>query len=226
MFETLGSHETDPGTGLPVWRMVPAEVIVEFLRRYRTVQTRRTFDADTAADYIEAQVNEGELEQWTVAVRTQMRAAEGLPPFPLRAPTLREVNAISRTRLKSDLTSIGVLTQPAVRDTPLRGDEEIGLSPAAADAARAALAAGDHESLREALIAQRERGDGLLIVYPISRKSRPRPGSDDRLDLFDDADAPDKAVDVAGVAIVFPRSDSTATVEYVAGSAPEDDPYE
>jgi hypothetical protein len=57
-------------------------------------------------------------------------------------------------------------------------------------------------------------------VYPISRFSRPQPGSTDRIDLFDD---PQAGQDVTGIAIGFPPSDSGATIEYVTGSVEADE---
>jgi hypothetical protein len=59
-----------------------------------------------------------------------------------------------------------------------------------------------------------------MIVYPVSPLSTPRPGSTTRLDLFDD---PEGKPVVVGIALIFPESDSAATVEYISGSSPTED---
>jgi hypothetical protein len=56
------------------------------------------------------------------------------------------------------------------------------------------------------------------VIYPISRYSKRRANSTERIDLFDD---PELGVSVIGLALGFPPSKSVASVEYVAGSAAE-----
>ena len=122
---------------------------------------------------------------------------------------------IVRTRLRSAEDSIGSLVSPANRGRPGAGDEEIGLSSeqlqqAAAKMERAGLRYG------EALRSVRSRDEALLLIYPISRFSRPTPQHEkNRRLLFDD---PDRGQTVIGVALVFPESDSAATIEYLVGS--------
>ena len=209
-FGSLGaSPETDP-SGAPLWRGVDWELVVELLSRYRTVQDRITFDADAARRYIEAQAEEGELLRWDVAVGALRSQDDALGVVDLGVSNF---NAISRSRLKHDPDSIGVLTNPAERSGPMRqGDEEIGLSDEQISLARQELAEEEFESIREALLAQRDQTEGLLVAYPISPNSRPRAGSTKRIPLFDD---PDQGAAVIGLALGFPPSDSAATVEYV-----------
>jgi hypothetical protein len=214
--EFFGSLARDPeadASGAPLWRGVEWELVVELLGRYRTVQDRITFDADAARRYIEAQARVGELLRWDVAISALQERDEALGVVDMGIPGFSGFNAISRSRLRDDLDSIGVLTNPAQKKGPMRqGDEEIGLADEQITLARQELAEEEFESIREALLAQREPAEGLLIAYPISANSQPRANSTKRIPLFDD---PDQGAPVIGIALGFPPSESAATVEYV-----------
>ena len=204
-------------TGVPLWTDVRWEQVLEFLSHYQTVQNRTTFDAGAAASYLAAQVSSDELLTWQVAIAEQATRVESLGDVDLSTEGSLPVNPISRSRLKADMSSIGVLTNPAEKTGPIRqGDEEIGLTDEAIAQARHEFADQKFENIRHALLAQRGPNEGLLVIYPISRYSVPRAGSTKRLPLFDDPDGDGETV--AGVALAFPPSESEATIEYVAGS--------
>lgn len=212
----LGVPGIDP-SGALFWDGVPADAVVELLANYQTVQDRTSFDADAARRYILAQLGNDELQHWQVAIRTQQQESDLLKTIDLGVDGYGEVNAIARTRLKNDPTSIGVLTNPAKKSGPIRqGDEEIGLSDKQIQTARQELAEDEFDSIREALIAQRPTTRGLLVIYPISRYSKKRANSTDRVDLFENPDTEGETI--VGLALAFPPSESAATVEYVAGS--------
>jgi hypothetical protein len=217
----LGAPNEDP-SGVPLWDDVPWERVHEFLHRYRTVQDRTSFDADAAANYIEAQVQHGELVCWNVAIAAQAQLVGRLGQVDLGVEHEGPLNAISRTRLKTDRNSIGVLTNPAQSGGPTRrGDEEIGLTDEEILSARQEFGDRKYERIRDALLAQRSPEEGLLVLYPISRHSVPRATSDKRLPLFDNPDTDGETV--IGVALGFPPSDSEATIEYVTGSVARGD---
>ncbi len=204
--------ETDQ-SGAPLWRGVDWQLVVELLTRYRTVQDRITFDADAARHYIEAQVAADELVRWDVAIGSLREPDSNLGGVDLGMSGIPEVNAISRTRLKDDPESIGALTNPAQKEGDIRrGDEEIGLTDDQIMHARQELAEEKFETIREALLAQRNPAEGLLVVYPISPHSQPRANSRKRLALFEDSNT---APPVIGLALGFPPSGSAATVEYL-----------
>ena len=208
-------------SGLPLWREVSWEAVIELLAEYRTVQDRITFDADAVRQYIEVQaVDHQELVQWQVAIRTLQREDPNLRTVDFHATDLGPVNAIGRTRLRKDPTSIGVLTEPANKSGATReGDEEIGLTDAQIMDARQQLAEEEYDSIRDALLAQRPTSQGLLVIYPISRYSKRKPNSTAREDLFDE---PERGVGVIGLALGFPPSESAAAIEYVAGSVAQE----
>jgi hypothetical protein len=218
----LGLPVTEPGGAL-FWGSVDWQVIESFLRRYRTVQDRTSFDADAAADYIRDQVGKAtELITWQVAVATQARTVERLKTEDLHIEGVPTVNTISRTRLRHDLSSIGALTNPAQLVDYRRGDDEIGLTQESLVQARDEFADGKYEFLRDALLAQRDPRQGLLVIYPISRYSAPRGNTDKRTNLFDKPEEDGETV--IGCGLAFPPSESAATVEYISGSgAGQDD---
>jgi hypothetical protein len=219
--EGLGDPENSDER-IPMWTGVPWEKVCEFLRGYSTVQSRTSFDSEAAVNYVERQVDQQELRSWRVAIASQQKRVDELGGIDLGLKDPEEVNAISRSRLKDDPTSIGVLTNPARSDGPIhQGDEEIGLTDEQIQVARREFADGKFERIRDALLAQRDPDEGLLVLYPISRNSKPEPGSAKRLDLFED---PEAGQAVIGLALAFPPSESAATIEYVmAGSANEDE---
>jgi hypothetical protein len=218
----LGSAPTTEPGGALFWSGIDWELVEAFLRRYRTVQDRTSFDADAAADYIRDQVSTArELTTWQVAIVSQRRTVERLGTEDLHVVGHSAINTISRTRLRGDTSSIGALTNPAQQDELRRGDEEIGLPDEALDQARHDAADKKFESLRDAILNQRDPREGLLILYPISRYSTPRGTPRKRIDLFDKPD--EEGETVIGCAIAFPPSGSAATVEYISGSSTRDD---
>lgn len=210
----LGSPtSSEPGriiwTGIN-WRMIDA-----FLSEY-SVDPRSSFlDITAVRQYIAAQVRQDELTEWTVAVVSQVNRSLDAEDLQILGHPL--VNTIGRTRLKDRPHSVGVLVNPATsQNAPGSGDEEIGLSEEQRLRARANFANGEFADFGSALRSERDRRDGLLLVYPISKQSKPRDNSTQRIALFEQPDQ--NGCTVVGLALVFPRSDSAATIEYIVGS--------
>ncbi len=196
----------------PVWSAVPAATVIGFLRHFRLDDESRSISVPLITAYIERLLDVGELNQWTVAVcgresldRTLGTVDWGLP---------NAISQISRSRL-GETDSVGVITSP--------GDEAIGLSPElkqqARDAVAAAQANGEKKSDNSAAREVRPATEGLLLLYPISRKS----GYDlndggKRRPLLDDPNGP-QARDLVGLALSFPRSAQSQRVDaFLEGS--------
>lgn len=182
--------------GLPVWSGIAAESVLAFLGNYRVDDQVRSISLPLLRGYIEGQLELGELAQWTIAVvgRTSPDRALGDPDLNLVGG---RVHSISRSRLKSDPNSIGVLTSP--------GDEQIGLTREQVEQAAAReteLGIGANPAAREV----REASTGLLLLYPISRFSgQGIEGGKGRQPLFEQPESA-AARDIMGLAISFPRS--------------------
>ena len=217
--ELLRSLSVPSGTprgadGRPAWQNVPWQYIAGFLRQFRTAQDAISFDADTAAKYICVQAERyGELTNWTVAVRCGSSLDEKLGGWDLGIDGIQDVPAISRSRLKADNGSIGVLTNPARIDDLAAGDEATDLTMEQLNAA--ALAVREFPTVGHAIRWHRPRTNGLLMIYPISPYSKAKAANvKNRVDLFEE---PAGRPLIVGIAISFPPSDTGATVEYVAG---------
>lgn len=123
---TAGPRPTD---GRPMWQGVPWSYIEAYLKRFRTAQDAMSFDADTAARYIRTQAERhDELVTWTVAVRCATKRDQLLGDVDLGIEDVGSVPAMSRSRLKADNGSIGVLTTSAKRNDLSIGDEAVDLT--------------------------------------------------------------------------------------------------
>jgi len=212
----LGPQNATDAKGRPGWAGVPWQRIDDFLGGYKSMQAPDSFDSLTLRRYIKVQAEQhGELVRWLVSVRSLPGYDDDLQGEDLGVIGVGSVNCMSRSRLKADPNSIGVLTSPPRLDgEPGQGDEEFGLSTEAIERARIGRRNQVFRKLGSALRAERNVAEGLLLLYPVSRYSKGT--TEDRQDLFDD---PQTGCTVVGVAIVFPVSGSAATVEYAAGPA-------
>jgi hypothetical protein len=212
-FGKLGRPGTDQENRY-IWEGVRAEDIDEFLAEY-SIDPRSTFmDAGAVRQYISKQNLQDELIRWRVAVISQGSATDtenlNIQDFPA-------INTISRTKERSNPRSIKALVNPAtVGGRAGAGDEEIGLSPAQMERARVNARNGVFDTLGRALRVERDPREGLLLLYPISRFSTPRGNSDVRVPLFENPER--DGCTVVGIALVFPASESAATIEYIVGS--------
>jgi hypothetical protein len=219
LFADLGNpNHPESSDTQPAWANVPWQTVDAFLSRYR-FDPRGSHEMGAIRQYLQAQVRQDELVEWLIAMPALTTPDNRLGTEPLLSVRGLPASRISRTRLLNKPYDIGTLINPATLDGPPHsGDEEIGLSDEQLTAARAeALADTDVRGrFPRALRRQRDARQGLLLLYPISPESRPRAGTETRLPLFDDP-ARD-GLTVLGIALVFPSSDSAATIEYVVGS--------
>jgi hypothetical protein len=206
------NHQPKVGAPLPAWKHVPWQAVDAFLERYK-LDPRGSLHMWFIRRYIELQVNHGELTEWCVSIRGQNQETR-LGTEPLLAPRGVPVNCIRRTRKRNAPNSIGALITPATRSgADGSGDEEVGLTQAKIEKAR--QRATTSEELQDLLRSARSPTEGLLLMYPISSRSRPSVEDGDRLPLFDD---PAGGCTVIGISLVFPQSASPAVVEYTLGS--------
>lgn len=204
----LGTPEFDGSK--PVWPGVAPRSVIEFLNNFR-VTPQTAIDPPSVVDYIDKQLQNGELTRW----RVLLSCAEETRPEPLWNEDLGVAGMPSvalkgRTRKKGDPTSLGVVTEP--------DDELVGLSEADLRAAVDDAKDGKYTSLAEAYRAHRDPAEGLLMLYPISAATQPLKNSTTRIPLFAE---PDKAATLIAYAVSFPFSRSDATVEYISAPPPK-----
>jgi len=195
----------------PCWSNITPDLIIEFLNTYHIYPDARNISLHLLIAYIQKQIENNELIKWTVAIRSRGKTHEKLGEIDLGL--LRPLPMFSRSRLKSNPESLGVITEP--------GDEEIGLSNAQLlEAKRIQSADGKKIGVNPAARMVRPATDGLLLIYPISRFSgfdKDPQGARQRLyDNPEDA----RCKDIIGLALSFPKSKTEKAVkgEYVIGT--------
>ena len=195
----------------PCWSGIPPEHILRFLESFHTISDD-PIDPTSISQYIHLQVEQGELCSWRVLVCSAKNPRDRLGTEDLGVVGISELPLLERSRKLVPSTSCGVITD--------KDDETHGLSPEQLECAEEEWKDRLHPSRAHAFRAQRSREEGLLLIYPISKYSQPRRVASNRVQrrqpLFDD---PERGVTVVGYAMSFPRSDSAATVEYVAGAS-------
>lgn len=201
----------------PLWageRTVAGQAVLGFLQRFRIDDATRSVSLPLLCAYIERQIDQGELVRWTVAVKGRKRHDAILGEARWNVPGGR-IAQIARTRLKSDPTSLGVITEPS--------DEEAGLSAELVDKARE-IAREEDLGQNPAARLVRPPQEGLLLLYPISRQSgHDLPAdSQSRRRLFDSVNG--SARDLIAFALSFPHSSRAPTIfgqgalDYITGT--------
>lgn len=203
---SLGAPD-DPAQ--PMWRGVPWDRVVNFLESYETDPSAVRVNRGLLVSFLRRQAEQGELVEWVVGVMGQEHRVDHLGAIDLRVDGVPEINLIARTRLR-DSHSLGVITSP----THLG----LGLSDEQRERARTESGAPSGDRLRKV----RDPREGLLLIYPISRLSgwdgEKNVAKDERQPIYADPAQAQDMVDIIGIAVAMPPSDTAATVEYVVGT--------
>lgn len=193
----------------PHWEKVAPEAILRFLDHFHTIR-EDPIDPRSIAQYIHLQVEQRELVRWRVLVCAANNPKDRLGTEDLGVAGYAEIPLLERSRKVDPPTSCGVITD--------KNDETHGLSDEQLARAEEDWNQALYPTRAHAIRHQRPQEEGLLLIYPISKYSQPRPAPANkqqrRQPLFDD---PEEGANVVGYALSFPYSDSAATVEYIAG---------
>jgi hypothetical protein len=180
--------------GVTLFREVPSEVVAEFLVAYRFHENAHDLQSDQMRDYIRGQSENEELQRFTVAIMGRGAAAPELGTIALGLE--EEVPLINRSRLGRmgiDYADIKALMSRTDRgiDLDLDGDQLLEMNNGQLGRLRNRPERGG-------------RGDdsGLLLLYPISRNSRPTNRRSARVRKPLDA-----VEHVVGVGTVFPEAE-------------------
>jgi hypothetical protein len=190
--------------GIEIIGPVSSKLIIDFLAEYKFHENSRDLDSRLLSRYIEARRDEGELMHFKIAIMSRSAGSSYLGDVDLGLPM--RSGCINRARMQS----VGGTTYADIKTLMSRNDRVIDLeipqSELSADVTNADMA-----RMRN-LPSKGGRGDdsGLLLVYPVSKDSKPVRGTArTRMDLK-------AASHVIGVGLVFPESSSkTAKVDYV-----------
>jgi hypothetical protein len=194
----------------PLWSDVSASDIVAFLRSFHVDATAGNLVPELIAGWIERQNANGELVNWTVMVRGRdeenavLGAASWLPDGE------QPVWNVARTRLKGT-NSLGVITTS--------GDEAFGLTDKEIVEMQRKLSSGEEKDVNRAARFSRSPKCGLLLLYPISKKSGVDTIAAGRELLYSNPEGP-LARDLIGLALSFPPTDKAQPIEaYLEGTS-------
>jgi hypothetical protein len=203
--EASGSIPVPGPLGGIVFRHVPVDAIMFFLRNYRFHENASQLRPDLLTGYIALQNQHGSLLTWNVAIITDPSGGSGK-----REVGGHQLNLITRSRVAmpgASYANIKALVSRIDRaaDLELERDEIIRMAGGDTDEAYATLR---HDYFDRV---------GLLCIYPIARNSTPRPargnagrpGYKPRLPL-------DAVDDVIGVGLFFPPDKSGTPFRYVS----------
>lgn len=193
----LGAPHGESGRRL-VWKNVPARAIRAFLEAYKMDPAATKVRSELLRAYIQGRVPRGELTSWTVAVAERSDLDPRLGTMDLGVAGGIAVNAIERTRIKG---------QPSLKAIVSAPDESIGIDKEKLTG---------EETTGAAFRALRAPTNGLLLIYPISRRSGHGVNLHrGREPIFAD---PDDGCDIVGIAVSFPPSEVGEFVEYIVGT--------
>lgn len=169
-----------------IYRNVPVRIVVGFFEQYQFHENSVDLRSQLIQDYIHDQNQEDALQRWSVVIAGKAGDSESEMldiTSDLRVPLL------TRSRLRigsSDYASLGTIMSKEDRVADLNID-------------RPEISAVDDVELQ----AMRPEGIGLLILYPISRRSAPRNLSSAGISRREPLDAVEHVI---GVGLVFPRA--------------------
>ncbi len=193
--------------GITIVGPVDSQLVLDFLATYTFHENSRDLNGELIGRYInQRRQRDGELSHFNIAVMGRAGSSEylGDVDLGLGAPT----GCINRARLKA----IGGATYADIKALMSHNDRVIDLDRPK-DELRS-LSIGEFARLRN-LPSDRGRGDGtgLLLLYPVSKDSRPLRGS------VTTRGALGAIEHILGVGMAFPVSKSrTANVDYITAN--------
>ncbi|WP_369184541.1 Z1 domain-containing protein [Streptomyces sp. Y1] len=205
-------REERPAEGRFIFRDVPHDLVLDFLRDYRFHEKSPENDGGLISDYVRKRVRTaGSLGRWNVAIVGTPVDSEGSNLFEF-TPGIA-VGRVNRARLApeqgaSEADFADIKTLMSRRDAAIDLSGEISKLP------------------EKEIMAERRRqfpDTGLLVLYPIDKTSEPDPSKDRRRSaLHPTAPARRAALNaeehVIGVGMVFPdpRGNDSEVVKYIS----------
>ena len=191
-------------SGLTVIRGVDIHHIIGFLAAYHFHENSRDLDGELMSRYILARREDGELPFFNIAVMGRTSNSDYLGELDLGLASA--TRCINRSRLNV----VGGNTYADIKALMSRNDRVIDLEGLPPEETSAAVTPARLAELRSIPDYEGE-GSGLLLLYPISRDSRPVRDSVKKTRV-----ALGAVEHVLGVALAFPVSRSrTASVDYL-----------
>ncbi|MBI2044929.1 Z1 domain-containing protein [Candidatus Pacearchaeota archaeon] len=192
----------------PFWKNVPAQKVIDFLNKFQTDESNLSFRPQLIIEYIKKLNEENELIKWTVAICGNKSYDSDLGDVDLGLKI--KINQINISQEEKNRNSLkGIVSQ---------GDELIGLSSEKEDEVNNLIASTKIQKNNAARLI-RDPSEGLILLYPISKNSKPH--SKNRIPLYEDPKDP-LAKNLIGIAISFPEKSKIPQSDelYVIGTVP------
>jgi hypothetical protein len=199
LLSTLGTPCLNKETkGNFLWKEVEGKKIIEFLQEYRSHPDARLANTRSLVDYIRAQLQQGELESWTIALISSSKPKNSHLITGFKVGLTQRNNAdktgalpeyrLVKSRLLSPVDEMLDFTeeerQEIIEMTAQRREK--------AGKPESKSKTPDGKVIRE----QRDSKNGLLLIYPL------------------DPEIINSQIPVIGFAISFPGSNKAKSVEY------------
>ena len=204
----LGMPNEGIGTNRPVWYLQHPSMVLDFLQTYQTDDEATRVRSDLLVDYILQQNNCDELIHWTVAVVGRKNLKKSLGKIDLHIQGCEKINLYERIKMKG-INSLKAIVLPE--------DHSVGLTKEQLIIARENIGNLGISRL-EALRHLRSPKEGVLLIYPISKYSGHELSNNENNKREPIFQKPNKGEHIIGIAMIFPRSYTTAAIEYITGS--------
>ncbi len=213
------------GAGYLLWRSVPAEAVIHFLRKFQTHPDAVEVDTNLLASYIEAQNQAGELRTWSVALTDRVPSLRDDEPA---SSELLEVRAslgghdILTTQRKplrhvpGKKVSIRRVVSPRHETVDITEDEW----RKADEVRRARSLSIPEEPHTNAQYAREARPPerGLLIIYPLNPKRMEEIIRDPHLMKRTPDPTFSLSNPIIGLALSFPGSSTAHAIQYTVNN--------
>jgi len=196
----------------PFWKNIASNKIIDFLSKFQADEkSNRSLLPSLIIEYIKKLNEEGELTNWTIAIcgRKVFDNKLGEVDWGLKNLKIKQISRSQEKKIPNSLKSI-----------VSQGDELIGFSKQQLKEVNNLLANTKLQKNNAARLV-RDPSEGLILLYPISKSSKPETKNVNRISLYENPDNP-LAKNLIGMAISFPAKSkvSHSDQKYIVGTAP------
>ncbi|MCX6750695.1 MAG: Z1 domain-containing protein [Candidatus Pacearchaeota archaeon] len=199
------THHFDEG---PFWGNVPADKVISFLSKFQTDESAFSFCPSLIIEYIKKLNENNELIKWNIAICGKKSVDNDLGEVDWGLKDIK-IKQISRSQENKNRNSLKSIVS--------QGDELKGLSSDQIKEVEKYVADGKQKNNAARLV--RDPSEGLILLYPISKYSKPEVNNKNRIPLYEDPKDP-LAKNLIGIAISFPYNSKVSqdTQKYIEGT--------
>jgi len=192
----------------PFWKNVPAQKVIDFLNKFQADESNISFCPPLIIEYIKKLNEEKELMNWTIAICGNNSYNPNLEDIDLGLKI--KINQVSLSQEKKNQNSLKSIVS--------QGDELIDFSTEQRKEVNDLVTSIKLQKNNAARLV-RDPSEGLILLYPISKNSKPK--SKNRIPLYENP-KDTLARNLIGIAISFPEKSkvSHSDQKYIIGTVP------